>query len=172
MLSLILFASLACLLGIGLATSHFRAHNLTTGTWEQLIARIQPVELEGIRAVAMDHLYFETGRPQRGPEEMWSLLGGLKGLQRMNENARVMIALAAYAELQNNHQGLILADRMRRDGLALQRAVRSITLAGWFQAGVAHSTLHLQQAADSYQQMKQRLPALYEMSHAQALPAW
>jgi len=32
------------------------------------------------------------------PEEMWNLLGGLEGLKRMQENATVLIALAAYAE--------------------------------------------------------------------------
>lgn len=172
MISLYLIVALVCLLSIGLTSAHLRAHHLTACTWNELIARMQPIEFAGVRAVAMPHLDSGANRNARGPEEMWELLGGRKGLQRMNENARVMIALAAYAERQSNHEGMIIADRMRRDGLVLQRAVRSMYISGQFRAGILQSELQLRQVAESYYLMKQRLPALYEMSLPTVIPAW
>jgi hypothetical protein len=43
------------------------------------------------------------------------MIGGLKGIQRKN-NADVLIAFAVFAERWNFHEGVIVAERMRRDG--------------------------------------------------------
>jgi hypothetical protein len=46
----------------------------------------------------------------------------------MRANSDVLIALATYAQRWNLDEGLVVAERMRRDGMALRRAVVGIGL--------------------------------------------
>lgn len=150
--------------------SHVRAHRVTSCTWEELVAKIQPLSSEGITAVALDYLAPTKNQLKLEPEEMWDLVGGLEGVQRMKANATVLIALAAYAERWSHDEGIVVAERMRRDGLAVRRAVRSIELAMLFRIGLLRVPFHLHDAAGSYYLMKQRLLALYETSHVGLYP--
>lgn len=149
-----------------LVYSHIRARGVTNATWDDLLARLQPLFIEGIAMVAFDRHPSATSRePKFEQEEIWNLLGGLDGLKRMKQNAEVMIALAAYAEHRNHHKRMIIAERMRNDGLVLRRAVREVRTARMLHLGAAVISTHLRDAARSYDQMRQRLPALYELSH-------
>jgi hypothetical protein len=88
----------------------------------------------------------------------------------MKENATVLIALAVFAERWNFNEGAIVAQRMRRDGLALRRAVRAIEWGiyrqVWLNLTTTTQPFRLHEAVASYYLMKQRLLALYETSHA------
>jgi len=167
-------ASLTCLFTIAAAASHKRAHQLSNTSWEELVAMIEPVASESITFVALDHLAPSKHQLEIEPPAMWELIGGLEGLQRMKKNASVLFALAVFAERWNFQEGVIVAERMRRDGLALRRAVRSIE---WglmrqlfFKTHLMRLPFHLHEAAASYYLMKQRLLALYETSHAGLYP--
>ncbi|GAC1356870.1 MAG: hypothetical protein NVSMB3_03350 [Acidobacteriaceae bacterium] len=170
MISFAVFTSIACMVGVGLLLSHVRAHRVTVCSWQELVAKIQPVQSEGVTRVALDHLVPTKNQLELEPADMWELVGGLDGLQRMSENATVLIALAAHAEQWNHDEGVIVAERMRRDGLAVKRAVRSIQVAMFFRVGQVGVPFQLHEAAGSYYLMKQRLLALYETSHAGLYP--
>jgi hypothetical protein len=170
---MILFAAVASftwLFIIAAAVAHSRARQLTNASWEELVATIQPVASESITTVALDYLAPSKHQIEIEPHEIWELIGGLEGLQRMKKNATVLIALAVFAERWNFGEGVIVAERMRRDGLALRRAVRSIEWGLWIQYLFRTHSLrlpfHLHEAAASYYLMRQRLLALYEASHA------
>lgn len=170
MISFAIFTSFVCILTVGLLTSHMRSHKVSTSNWDELMAKIQPVTSEGITAVALDHLVPRKNQLELEPEKMWELVGGLEGLERMKDNADVLIALAAHAERWNRDEGIIVAERMRRDALAVRKAVRSIELAMFFRLNLARVPFHLHDAAGSYYLMKQRLLALYETSHVGLYP--
>jgi hypothetical protein len=162
------------LLIVALVVSHVRARRATHITWDELVAKIQPIESDAVAAIALDHLTPTKNQLQFEPEELWKLVDGLDGLQRMKENATVLIALAVFAERWNFDEGAIVAQRMRRDGLALRRAVRTIEwgIYGqvWLNLSTTTQPFRLQEAVASYYLMKQRLLALYETSHAGLYP--
>lgn len=156
---------MATFLLAGLVRAQRRARQLSFLTWKELVAQIQPVKNEGITALALDYLQpadTQTGRPA---EEMWDLVGGAEGLTRMKNNADVLIALASYAQSWNLIESNVVAARMRRDGLALRRAVVGLGLGVTCGYGSHRGPEYLHEAASSYYLMRKRLLSLYKNNH-------
>ena len=171
MTPLFLLLGLVVLSAAALLRSQSNAAQLSRSSWEDLIAKLQPVTTTGIIAVAREYLNPVKGQIDTEPEELWERIGGIEGLERMRANADVLLALAAYAERWNRVESRIVGERMRRDGLALRRAVRYITLSTYLGVGRARAAFHVHEAASAYYLMRQRLLALYETSHAARMPA-
>jgi hypothetical protein len=138
-------------------------------TWNELISTIEFIDNRGITLVARDYLEPRKGQIDLEPQEIWQLLGGDAGLRTMDANADRLIALAAFAQQWNLEESVIVAERMRRDGLRLRKAVRRIRLGMISQMITGRHWVEvpfqLQEAASSYYLMRQRLLALYESSH-------
>jgi hypothetical protein len=166
-----LLAAIFVLLFLGLLRTQVAAKQLASLKWEDLIARLEPVESEGIAAMAIEHLF--PGPSQLGTDasHMWKAIGGAKGLARMRANADVLIALAAHAQEWNPEEGGIVAERMRRDGLALRRAVIGISLGMTCGYGKGRAASYIREAACAYYLMRLRLLTLYEASHAARYPS-
>ena len=171
MISVLLLAAAAGFLVIGLWRSQNTARSLSRLSWEELVARLAPVGGDGITAVALEYLQPAKGQLGMEPGELWTQMGGSEGLARMRANAEVLIALAAFAQRWNFHEGVIVAERMRHDGMALRRAARGVTLGVRWGIGKARGAFYLHEAASAYYLMRQRLLALYETSHAGRYPA-
>ena len=165
-----MLALVTTLLGCALLHSYISANRLARCSWEELVGKLHPLESAGIVTVAMNHLVPAKDQLELQPEEMWNLLGGLEGLQQMRENGRILIALASYVERWNYEEGVIIAERMRRDGLQLRRAVTRIMLETFIGMKQVHIPFHLHEAASSYYLMRQRLLALYQTNHAGLYP--
>lgn len=170
MASLIILGIFLCALGYGLVRSYIAAHKLSRCTWDELLAQVQPVGADGVMTVALNHLMPTKDQLQLEPETMWNLLGGLEGLLRMRDNGRILIALAAYVERWNFDESVIIAERMRRDGLQLRRAVFHVMVQTFLGRRGIRMPFYLLEAASSYYLMKQRLLALYEMNHTGLYP--
>jgi hypothetical protein len=76
----------------------------SSATWEELVAQLSPLGRVGINEVASDFLVPDSRRvdPSNdlalGPEDIWDLIGGVEGIELMERNARVLIALAYYMQ--------------------------------------------------------------------------
>ena len=171
MISVILLAAAAGFLVVGLWRSQNTARNLSRLSWEDLVARLEPVGSEAVTTVALEYLQPAKGQLGMEPGELWTQMGGSEGLARMRANAEILIALAAFAQRWNFHEGVIVAERMRHDGVALRRAVRGVSLGVKWGVGKARGAFYLHEAASAYYLMRQRLLALYETSHAGRYPA-
>jgi hypothetical protein len=143
-------------------------------SWTDLVASIERIEFERIKSVARDYLDPQEGQIALEPTDMWLMLGGRDGLRRMRQNARLMLLLAAHAQQWNFDEGVIVTERIRRDALRLQTAVRQIEMALMLHRVMRRSAtlipFHLHEAASSYYLMRQRLLALYQTSHAGLYP--
>ena len=170
MISVFLLVGAVGLLVFGLYRSQRTASDLSSMSWEELVARLQPVGSERIATVALEYLHPAKSQLGTEPSELWSMIGGTEGLARMRSNAHVLIALAAFAQRWNFHEGVIVAERMRHDGLALRRAAFGITLGLTWGFGKARGAFYVHEAASAYYLMQQRLLALYETSHAGRYP--
>ena len=158
-----------CSLIVAALRSQRSSLKLTQRNWNDLIAEIEHVDSRGVTCVAIDYLDPRKGQIDLEPEAIWNLLGGDEGLRRMRDNANRLVTLAAFAQQWNLDESVIVAERMRRDGLRLRRAVRRIQLgmASQFITGKhwVEVPFQLQEAASAYYLMRQRLLALYESSH-------
>jgi hypothetical protein len=170
MAPLVILSIVTFTLGCGLVHSYLSANRLSRFTWDELLAKLHPVESEGVMLVALNHLAPSKDQLNLEPEVMWKLLGGLEGLQHMRENCNILIALAAYVERWNYEEGVIIAERMRRDGLQLRRSVTRITLETFLGMKQIRIPFYLHEAASSYYLMRQRLLVLYETNHAGLYP--
>lgn len=154
------------------STVQYQMHmrRLRSATWDELVARLQAVPRKGLETVALDSLQPKGNQIQLEPPDMWQMLGGIKGLQRMKENAQILIALAAYVQRWNHSEALIVAERMRLDAIHLKRAVFHVQLEMFLHSSWMRMPFYVHEAAASYYLMTQRLLALYESSHAGLLP--
>jgi hypothetical protein len=155
-----------CALGYALLRSYLSAIRLARCTWDELLTKLHPIASHGVMTVALDHLAPSKDQLALQPETMWNLLGGLEGLQRMRENGRILIALASYVERWNFDEGVIIAERMRRDGLQLRRSVTRIMIESFLGLKQIRLPFYLHEAASAYYLMRQRLLVLYEANHA------
>lgn len=143
-------------------------------SWTDLVSAIERIEFERVKSVARDYLDPQEGQIALEPTDMWLMLGGRDGLRRMRQNAKLMLVLAAHAQRWNFDEGVIVTERIRRDALRLQAAVRHIEMALLLHRVMRRSAtlipFHLHEAASSYYLMRQRLLALYQTSHAGLYP--
>jgi len=170
MAPLVITALVTILLGCALLYSYLSARRLARCTWDELVGKLHRVESNGVMTVALNHLVPQKNSLNLEPEEMWNLLGGLEGIQRMRENGRILVALASYVERWNFDEGIIIAERMRMDGLQLRRAVTRIMLATFLGRQQMRVPFYLHEVASSYYLMRQRLLVLYETNHAGLYP--
>lgn len=170
MAPVVILALVTVLLGFALLHSYVSANRLARCSWDELVGKLHRIESDGIVTVAMNHLAPAQDQLTLQPEAMWHLLGGLEGLQQMRENGRILIALASYVERWNYEEGVIIAERMRRDGLQLRRSVTRIMLETFLGVKPVRIPFYMLEAASSYYLMRQRLLALYQTNHAGLYP--
>ena len=164
MILLTLLIAVLLFLVLGLFRTHSTANKLAGLSWEELIAKLEPVETEAITTVAVEYLNPGKSQARLGPDEMWNMIGRADGLARMRANADVLIAIAAHAQRWNPTEGVIVAEQMRQDGLALRRAVVGIGLGMTCGYGKVRVPNYVREAAGTYYLMRQRLLALHEAS--------
>lgn len=166
----VLFGAVLVLVGVAFVRTQMLAARLSRLSWDDLLARVEPVPMEGIAAVALDYLQPGKGQLRIETSELWVLIGGDEGLRRMHANAKVLIALAGYAQRWNPVESSVVAERMRRDGVTLRRASLQLSLGYLDRRGNVRGPFNVQEAASAYYLMRQRLLALYETSHEARVP--
>jgi hypothetical protein len=162
---LVLIGFLFAVLVFAILRTRRKASKLSRLSWEDLVARLKPVPVSGISTIAVDYLQPTKGQIDIETNELWAMIGGLEGLRSMYANAEILIALAGYAQRWNSDESVIVAERMRRDGVKLRRATSKLSMSFLIGFGV-HGPFHVQEAASAYYLMRRRLLALYETSHA------
>ncbi len=167
---LVLFGLMIVFVGFPLVRTRIKVSRLARLSWDELVAKLEPVPVAGISAVALDYLQPVKGQLRIEPNELWVMIGEAEGIQRMYANAEILIALAAYTRQWNFHESVIVAERMRRDGVALRRATMRLSLGSVLRYGAVLGPFNVQEAASAYYLMRQRLLALYETSHAGRYP--
>jgi hypothetical protein len=164
------FSAFGLLAVIALIYAHTRSHKLLSKDWQTLVTSIEPMHMRGLEMVALDHLEPKKNQLRLEPDEIWGLVGGKEGLRRMEHNADLMIALAAYVRNWNHDQAVIVAERIRQDSIQLKRALRHIRWSAYIRRGQIRVPFYVHQAAASYYLMTRRLLALYETSQYMLYP--
>lgn len=155
---------------VALVYSQARSRKLLSKDWQTLVTSIEPMHMRGLEMVALDHLEPQKNQLRLEPDEIWGLVGGKEGLRRMERNADLMIALAAYVRNWNHDQAIIVAERIRHDSVQLKRAVRHIRWNLHMRRGQLRIPFYVHQAAAAYYLMTKRLLSLYESNQFMLYP--
>jgi hypothetical protein len=157
---------LATLIGVALHYL-FRARRSVGATWEGLLKQLIWIDRDKIEAIAMDAVA-ESGEPR--PDDnafsldssaIWTLLGGLEGLEALEKNCRVLVELAAY--LQRWHpEALVVAEQLRLNAREIEWHVGR--LKGAAQTGNLQSSFgdYAQRAVVTYYFMTRHVLQLYD----------
>ena len=139
-----------------------RSRRGSRATWEQLLARLVPIDRDKIAAVALDAL----GTPghdnyEMSPEEIWNMLGGMDGLSRLEKNCQVLIELATYVQ-RWHPEALVVAEQLRLNAREIEWHIGR--LKGAAQAGHLQSAFanYAQRAVATYYLMTRHVLDLYE----------
>lgn len=150
--------------------SYRRARKSSDGDWEHLLKRLQVVDRSSIAEVALD-IIDESGQQRRDegsallkPEQIWKLVGGLKGLEVLKTNCAVLIDLAFYVQ-QWYPEALVVAEELRLSAREIEwhvERLKSAERTGKLKSAFA---MYAQPAVGKYYLMTQRLLALYEQGN-------
>lgn len=148
-----------------------RVRNASGSTWQDLLARLNPVDHSSLKLIALD-VVDESGQQRKDSdarqmeaEDIWRLIGGLKGLELLEQNSHVLVEIAAYVQ-RWYPEALGEAEELRRNARQigwhverLRKAYESDNLEGWF-ANYAQNTIA------TYYLMTRRVLALCEANNS------
>jgi hypothetical protein len=168
--NLYFFAAIAiffCFLIVIAGYYYWRSRRSSPAHFEDLFAQLKWIDRNHIAQVALD-LVDPSGRPKVDeeaaslePSQLWNLIGGLDGLEIMERNSEVLIALAFYVQ-QWYPEAVPVAERLRLDARALKFHVER--LRGAAQQGNLQISFpfYAQRAVTTYYRMTRRVLELYE----------
>ena len=164
-MSPLLFVFGAVLLIAVLATvairQSLRARRSSQASWEELLGRLKHIDREKIAAVALDASADTSETDALEPEVIWSLLGGLEGLELLEKNCQVLVDLAAYVQ-RWHPEALVVAEQLRLNAREIEWHVGR--LKGAAQTGNLQTAFatYAQRAAATYYLMTRNVLELYE----------
>ena len=175
MRNFLLAAAILLFLLIGLVVySSIRARRVSRATWDQLLNRLIVTDRANLVRVALDAVD-ENGVPRKDPhakeldtDQIWNMVGGLKGLEVLEHNSRVLVEIAAYLQ-QWYPEAVGTAEELRHSAREIEWHVTSLragadsgNLDSWF-------ARYAQNAVATYYGMTRQLLTLYQNGDFQML---
>lgn len=171
--NLYFFAAIAIFFSVLIVIAGYylwRNRRSSTAHFEDLFAQLKWIDRNHIAQVALD-LVDPSGRSKVDeeaatlePSQLWNLIGGLDGLEIMERNSEVLIALAFYVQ-QWYPEAVPVAERLRLDARELKFHVGR--LRGAAQQGNLQISFpfYAQRAVTTYYRMTRRVLELYEAAN-------
>jgi hypothetical protein len=152
----------------------FRARQSPQASWEDLVQKLTWIDRNTIAQVALD-LLDEFGEPKGNPDaanlepaQLWKLIGGLEGLEALENNSEVLIDLAFY--LQKWYpEAVVIAERLRLDARELRWHVARLKGAAKTGNLQISFPFYAQRAVVTYYLMTRRLLGLYQVVNCSML---
>jgi len=142
--------------------------------FEDLFAQLKWIDRNNIAQVALD-LVDPCGRPKvdeaaatMETSQLWNLIGGLDGLELLERNSEVLIALAFYVQ-RWYPEALPIAERLRLDARELKWHVARLQAAAQKGNLQISFPFYAQRAVVTYYLMTRRVLGLYEAANFSVL---
>jgi hypothetical protein len=139
--------------------------------WEMLLGSLVSINREGLDRVALESIE-PSGRRRSDewsrelePEQIWELLGGMEGIEKIERNSRVLIQMADF--LQRSYldaNAVDVALTLRRQASELAWQVERLRLAVNQGSLEFHVATYAPNVAIAYYLMEQRLRALFQQA--------
>lgn len=162
----VLAVLLLAALGGVLLGYYLRSRRSAERTWEGILKRLTWIDREAIATVALDVIE-ESGKTRPGdesftldPSRIWSLLGGLEGLEIIEHNCQVLVELASYIQ-QWHPEAVVVAEQLRLNAREIEWHVGR--LKGAAETGNLQSSFaaYAQRATVTYYLMTRHVLELY-----------
>jgi hypothetical protein len=158
---------LVLLLGLAILFYRRRSRHALETTWEQLLSRLIDVDRNGVETIALDAIDRSGQRRhdehamELESEQIWRLIGGLKGIEALEHNSHVLIEMAAY--LQRWYpEALVTAEELRLSAREIEWHVSRLRAGSESGNLMASFGSYAQNAVATYYLMTRQLLALYE----------
>ncbi|MGC2164304.1 MAG: hypothetical protein WA634_20585 [Silvibacterium sp.] len=148
------------------ARSLTRARRKSRGSWEEILARLVPIDRQRLEEVAFD-IIDPSGERRKDVSsaaleatEIWTLIGGWKGIEALENNCAVLIDLAFYVQ-QSFPEALRVSEELRLHAREIEWQISRLKVAQT--TGKLESTIptYAQQAVATYYLMTRRVLELY-----------
>ena len=137
------------------------------GSWEKLLGRLSAVNRENVASIALS-LVDESGRNRGEVDEanldeaqIWSMIGGIKGLETLEQNCAVLVDLVFYVQ-QWYPEALAIAEQLRLNSREIEWHIGRLKSAAELGRAEKAFPEHAEQVVAIYYVMTRRVLALYE----------
>lgn len=158
---LILVAAFVMIL-LGVTTYYIlRARKASRNAWNLLLGRLARFDRDKFTAVALDLLDEEDGQTRIAPDEIYEMIGGMNGLDALEQNCDVLIDLATYVQ-RWYPEALALSEELRLNSREIKWHIGR--LRGASRTGHLRDQFpqYAQRAVATYYLMTRSLLVLYE----------
>jgi hypothetical protein len=161
--TLFLFAIAAFFLILVGAAAYYvwRARTAPKRAWMKLLGRLKQLDGDKFTTVALDLLEERDEQQQLDPELIFDMIGGMNGLDALEQNCDVLIELAAYVQ-RWYPEALELAEELRLNAREIRWHLSRLRGA----SGTGHLReqfpMYAQRAVATYYLMTRSLLVLYE----------
>jgi hypothetical protein len=142
------------------------------GKWDELLERIIPIDHRSLGRVAGDpdaeSDLEEESVEAMDPDEIWQILGGMRGINVMEKNCTVLVDLVFYVQ-QWYPEALLIAEQLRLNAREMEWHIGRIRAAAKSGHAPAAAAEYLRQAVTLYYQMTCEVLALYEQANLPGL---
>ena len=147
-----------------------RARKASRGTWDELLGRLKVLDRDSIARIALDAVdesglpRLEEGEFPLDPEQIWPLIGGLKGLDVLKHNCAVLVDMAFYVQ-KWYPEAVVVAEQLRLNAREIEWHLER--LKGAERTGNLKSAFpdYAQRAVTTYYLMTRSVLALYEQGN-------
>jgi hypothetical protein len=139
----------------------FRARRTSKNAWEVLIRRLRQIDRDKFAAVALDLLEDRDSQQQLDPELIFEMIGGMNGLDAVEQNCDVLIDLATYVQ-KWYPEALQLAEELRLNAREIKWHIGRLRGASRTGHLREQFPIYAQRAVATYYLMTRSLLVLYE----------
>ena len=172
MVSFFIIVAVLCLVLVVTSVVYYRRLRASARrTWEDLLSALISIDRPALQTVALDAIdtfgreRTDSEAKELDREQIWILLGGLDGVERLEKNSRVLIEIAAY--LQRWHpEAATAAEELRLEARKLEWHVERLRSAKQNGSLELNFAMYGQNAAVSYYLMREKLLRLYQGAQA------
>lgn len=146
---------------------YLHARKAAQSTWDDLLKRLTWVDRDNIAMIALD-VVTESGEPRREanrfalePSAIWTLVGGLDGLEALEQNCQVLVEIASYVQTWYP-EAIVVAEQLRLNAREIEWHISR--LKGAAKTGNLQSSFadYAQRAVVTYYLMTKHVLELYD----------
>lgn len=153
---------------VGISVYYYRrSYRSDRSAWQGLLARLIEIDKNRVAEIALDFID-ESGRRRPSedpvvvdPSTIWTLIGGMEGLEKLEQNSKVLVDIAFFVQ-RWHPDALPITEQLRQNAREIEWHVSR--LRGAAQVGNLERSFpgYAQRAVAIYYMMTRRVLALYE----------
>ncbi len=138
-----------------------RARRASRTTWKILLGRLKKIDRDKVAIVALDLLEERDTEPQLDPGRIFEMIGGMEGLDALEQNCDVLIDLATYVQ-KWYPEALEIAEELRLNAREIKWHIGRLRGASRTGHLYEQFPVYAQRAVATYYLMTRSLLILYE----------